>query len=73
MVIKTAYHFVDSNQEVEISSKKQKKSFWKLFCLGGGQMTYLGEGALVMKRELYVASICIICGLNNRHNPHNPD
>ena len=28
---------------------------------------------LVMKFGLNVASIPIICGLNNLHNPHNPD
>ena len=28
---------------------------------------------LVMKCGLYMASIQIMCGSNNPHNPHNPD
>ena len=47
MVIKTAYHFIDSNLGVEISSKKrgyQKKGVvLEVVLLWRGQMTYLGE------------------------------
>ena len=53
MVIKTVYHFVDSNLGVEISSKKEgltekRGEFCKFPCLGGGQMTYLGEGRVCL-------------------------
>ena len=53
MVIKTAYHFVNSNLGVEISSEKEgltekEGEFWKLFCLGGEKMTYLGEGRVCL-------------------------
>ena len=49
MVIKTVYHFVDSKLGVEISSEKEgltekREEFWKLFCQGGRQITYLGKG-----------------------------
>ena len=49
VVIKTIYNFVDYNLRVEISSKrrgfqKKRRKFWKLLCLGGRQMTNLGEG-----------------------------
>ena len=47
MVIKTTYHFVYSNLNVEISQKEglteKEKKFWKLLFLGEGRMTYFGE------------------------------
>ena len=61
MVIKTVYHFIDSNHGVEISSKRERLTekrerrmggrdgkFSKFFCLGGGQMTYFGKGRVCL-------------------------
>ena len=62
MVIKTVYHFIDSNHGVEISSKRQrltekrerragKGERWEVlevFCLGAGQMTYFGKGRVCL-------------------------
>ena len=47
MVIKTVYHFVDSNLGVKMASKKKltekEGEFWKLFFLGGGERHILGK------------------------------
>ena len=57
MVIKTVSYFVDSNLVVEISSikrgyQKREGEFWKLFFLGGGQMTYLGKGRICLVDQM---------------------
>ena len=47
MVIKTVYRFVDFNLGAEIViwriNRKRRGEFWKMFCLEGRRMTYLGE------------------------------
>ena len=53
MVIKTAYHFVDSNLGVEISSKKEgltekEVTVLEVVLAGKGEMTYLGEGRVCL-------------------------
>ena len=53
VVIKTIYNFVDYNLRVEISSKrrgfqKKRRKFWDLLCLGGRQMTNVGEGRVCL-------------------------
>ena len=65
MVIKTVYSFVDSNLGVETSSKKKGGGgFLKLFCLGGGQMTYLGEGRVWLGDKGYGETIKINYKMN---------
>ena len=32
----------------EFRQQKKRRQFWKLFCLGGGQMTYLGESIVCL-------------------------
>ena len=51
VVKKNAYHFVDYDLGVKIFSKKERlieKQLCKLFFLGGGQTTYLGEGKVCL-------------------------
>ena len=56
MVIKTVYHFVDSNLGVEISSKKKKLTEKEVRILefvlpGRGQMTYLGGRRACLRNQ----------------------
>ena len=50
MIIKTAYHFVDSNQDLRypqkrgVSRKRMGGRDLEVVLPGRGQMTYLGEG-----------------------------
>ena len=50
MVIKTIYHFVDSNLGVEIKEELTEKGVGVLEVVlpGKGEMTYLGEGRVCL-------------------------
>ena len=53
MLIKTAYHFLDSNLGVEISLKKEgltekERGVLEVTLPGRGQMTYLGKGKVCL-------------------------
>ena len=54
LVINTVYHFVDSNLgELRYPQKrgvdrKRGEEFWKLFCLGRGQMIHPWEGRVCL-------------------------
>ena len=57
MVIKIVHHFVGSNHGVEMGLtekeglKEEEGEFWKLFCLEGRQMIYLGEGRVYLRDQ----------------------
>ena len=57
MIIKTAYHFVDSNQDLRypqkrgVSRKRMGGRDLEVVLPGRGQMTYLGEGRVYLGNQ----------------------